>query len=211
MGVPVQDGDLLIALGQRDVELHQEAIELGFGQLIRALVFDGILGGRNDERIGQRTRGAIDGDLTFLHGLQQCCLCLRRGPVDLVGEQQVGEYRASAELERRGACVVDQGAGDVARHEVGGELYTLEVEGQCGRECAHQKGFGDTGHTLQEHVAAAQQCDNQAADHRVLSDDHGGYLFTQCGQGVAGGLPGTPGGSCLCHDSRTCLSRTSSC
>ncbi|SIN59238.1 Uncharacterised protein [Mycobacteroides abscessus subsp. abscessus] len=63
MGVPIQDGDLLIALGQRDVELHQKAIELGFGQLIRALVFDGILGGRNDERIGQGTRGAIDGDL----------------------------------------------------------------------------------------------------------------------------------------------------
>ncbi len=33
-------------------------------------------------------------NLSFLHGLEQGCLCLGRSPVDFVGQDQVGEDRA---------------------------------------------------------------------------------------------------------------------
>jgi hypothetical protein len=52
--------------------------------------------------------GAVDGDLAFLHGLQEGGLGLGRGAVDLVGEQQVGEDRALLEGELGVAGVVDQ-------------------------------------------------------------------------------------------------------
>ena len=42
---------------------------------------------------------ALHGHLPLLHGLEQRGLRLRRCPVDLVGEQQVGEHRALTELE----------------------------------------------------------------------------------------------------------------
>ena len=92
-GVPVQDRDLLIARRQRHIELEQEPVELRLGQLVGALVLDRVLGGGDDERVGQRTRFALDADLAFLHGLQQRRLGLGRRAVDLVGQQQVGEDR----------------------------------------------------------------------------------------------------------------------
>ena len=54
VGVPVEDRDLLIARRQRHVELQQEPVELRLGQLVGALVLDRVLGGRDDERVGQR-------------------------------------------------------------------------------------------------------------------------------------------------------------
>ena len=46
-------------------------------------------------------RYAVDGDVALLHHLQQRRLGLRRGPVDLVGEHDVGEHRPRVELELR--------------------------------------------------------------------------------------------------------------
>ena len=120
---------------------------------------------------GSGLRLAVDTDLPLLHGLQQRRLRLRRGAVDLVGEQQVGEHRALAERERRGARVVDQRAGDVAGHQVGGELHPLELQLQRGRQRAHQQRLGHARNAFQQHVTAAQQRDHQAADDGVLPDD----------------------------------------
>ena len=45
---------------------------------------------------------ALDGDLPLRHRLQQRRLGLRRGPVDLVREEEAGEHRAGPETN---SCV----------------------------------------------------------------------------------------------------------
>ena len=137
-GVAVQDRDLLIPRRQRHIELQQEPVQLRLGQLVGALVLDRVLGRGDDERVRQRTRFALDADLAFLHGLQQGGLRLGRGPVDLVGQQQIGEHRSGVELEFRCAGVIYERAGDVSRHQIRGELHPLEVELQRRRQRPHQ-------------------------------------------------------------------------
>src|SRR5215469_2925131 len=127
--VPGQDADLLVPAWHRYGQLDQEPVELRFGQRVGAFVLDRVLGGREQERIGQRPRGSLHRDLAFLHRLEQRRLRFGRRPVDLVGEQQVGEDRPLTELEERGLRVVDQRAGQVTRHQVGGELHPGALQG----------------------------------------------------------------------------------
>ncbi len=186
--MPGEDRDLLVPLGERHIQLEQEPIELRLGQLVGALVLDRVLRGGDDERVGEQPRLAVDADLALLHGLEQCGLSLRWRPVDLVGEEQIGEHGARAELELRGACVVDQRAGDVAGHEVRGELHALEVQLQCRGEGPDEQSLRDAGHALEEHVTAAEKGDHEAADDGVLTDDGLGDLGAQGEQRLSCGL-----------------------
>ena len=79
-----------------DRHLHREAVELGLGQRVGALVLDGILGRDHEEGPIELIALAVDRDLRLLHRLEQCGLRLRRGTVDLVDEQHVGEDRDRA-------------------------------------------------------------------------------------------------------------------
>ena len=181
--------------GQRHGQLQQEAVQLGFGERVRALVLDGVLGRGDQERVGQWAGGAVDGDLAFLHRFQQRRLGLGRGAVDLVGEQEVGEDRAGLEGELGGAGVVDEGAGDIAGHQVGGELDALGVEFERGGEGPDEEGLGDAGYAFEEHVAAAEQGDDETGDGGVLADHGLGDLGAQRFQGGAGAV--RPGGPAL--------------
>ena len=177
--MPVEDLDFLLARRQRHVQLEQEAVELRLGQLVGALVLDRVLGGGDDERVRQRPRLALDADLALLHCLQQRGLRLGWSAVDFVGQQQVGEHRAGAELEHGRARVVDQRPGHVAGHQIGRELHPLEFQFQrCGHR-AHQQRLGDAGHAFEQYVAAAQQRDHQPGDDGVLTDDGLGDLGPQ--------------------------------
>jgi hypothetical protein len=81
----------------------------------------------DQERPLQGPGHAVGRHLPLLHRLQQGGLGLGRGPVDLVGQQQVGEHRPRAEVEGAAALVKDRGAGDVGGHEVGRELDAAEA------------------------------------------------------------------------------------
>ena len=75
---------------------------------------------------------AAYGHTTLLHRLQQGGLRFGGRAVDLVGEKQVGEQRPRLELEpptaRLGVFLQQVRAGDVGRHQVGGELDASIVE-----------------------------------------------------------------------------------
>ncbi len=86
---------------------QQEAVELGLGEPVRALLLDRVLRGDHHERPRHLVALAVDGDVAFLHHLEHRRLRLRRRPVDLVGEDDVGEDRAGTELERAVGLVVD--------------------------------------------------------------------------------------------------------
>ncbi len=53
---------------------------------------------------------AVDADLAFFHGFEQRALGARAGAIDLVRQQQLGEYRALAEFELLRRPVEDRDA-----------------------------------------------------------------------------------------------------
>ena len=114
--------DLVLLARVSEGRPQEEAVELGFGQRVRALVLDRVLRRDDEERGLEQVRLALDRDLALLHRLEQRRLRLRGRAVDLVGEKEVGEDRPGAELEVGVALVPDRRAGDVGRHQVRGEL-----------------------------------------------------------------------------------------
>ena len=102
-GGPLDDLELFVFAGVVDVGIEHETVQLRFRQRISAFLLDGILRGEHEERLAERMPLAADRDLVLLHRLQQRGLGFRRGAVDLVGQDHVGEDRAAEELATRGA------------------------------------------------------------------------------------------------------------
>jgi hypothetical protein len=100
---------------------------------------------------------AFEGDLALLHGFEQGGLGFCRGAVDLVGQQQVGEQRTFAQFELLGVQVVDGVPGDVAGHQVGGELDAGELTAETLGEGTHQQGLAQPRHAFEQHMTAGDQ------------------------------------------------------
>ena len=165
------EGEFLGAVGGLHGDLEHEPVFLRFRQRVGAFVFDRVLRGEDGEVRRQRVVLAINGHHPFLHRLQQGGLRLGRRAVDFVGQQERGEDRPFDEGELVALQVEDIGAGDVGRHEVGGELDAGEVAAQHPGQRAHEQGFGDAGHALDERMVAGEDGDERLFDHRVLADD----------------------------------------
>ncbi len=184
-----QDVVLFLLGGIVDADVQQEAVQLGFRQRVGAGLLQRVLRGQHEERRGQCVGGAGVADGAFLHGFQQRGLGLGRRAVELVGQQQVGEDRARLEAEMAvpGAVVLLEqlGAQDVAGHQVRRELHATELQVQGLPQRAHQQRLAQTGHALQQAVAARQQADQQLFHHVLLADDRladGGAEFAQLGE-----------------------------
>ena len=169
---PQEDLQFLLRIGVADAGTHDEAVQLRFGQRVGALELHRILGGDDDERRSERKAGALHGDLPLLHRLQQGGLGLRRGAVDLVAEQQVGEQRPAPELELRLPLVVDVAAGDLSRKQVGRELDAAELDVEHRGEGVRDQRLGQSGIVLDQDVAVRQDAHEDLPEHRVLADDH---------------------------------------
>jgi hypothetical protein len=130
-----------------------------------------ILGRDDEERIRQGPGFALGRDLLFFHGFQQGALRLGAGPVDLVGQQHLGKYRAGMEHEGLLAALVDRYAGKVAGHQVGRELHTRKVQPETARQRVRQRGLADAGNVLDQQVSASQQAGDAILDLRRFSDD----------------------------------------
>ena len=124
--------------------------------------------------IGREThpvRFAADRHLLLLHHLQQRALHLRRRPVDLVGEQQVGEHRAEPGREVPLLLVEDACPDEVRGHQVGRELDALEASADGVREGLDGHRLGETGDTLDEDVTPREQGHQQSLEEVVLAHD----------------------------------------
>ena len=66
-----QNSPLGLLIGIIDIDLHQKAVELGFGQRISAFLFERVLRCKHVERLGQIVAGSRDGHVLLLHGLQK--------------------------------------------------------------------------------------------------------------------------------------------
>ncbi len=154
-----------------ELEPDEEAIELGFRQREGALVLDRVLGGHDEERVGQLVGRPVDGDLALLHRLEECGLGLWRRAVDLVGEDDLAHHRAGPELERVALLVEDRDAGDVGRQEVRGELDAPEAAAERTREGLREDGLAGPGNVFDEDVPAAEERDDRELDLVVLAED----------------------------------------
>ena len=163
--------DLVLALRVADRDAHEEPVELRLGQGIRPLVLDRVLRREHEERRLEPVRRVLDRHLALLHRLEQRRLRLRRGAVDLVGEQEVGEDGAGPEDELGRPLVEDLRARDVARHQVGRELDAREAEGRRLRERARDQRLGEPRVVLQQHVAVAQQREQDQLERPSLAHD----------------------------------------
>ena len=107
------------------------------------------------------------------HRLEQGRLRLRRGAIDLVGEQHVREHRPAREDELALAVLLEQHAraGDVGRHQVDGELDAVEAQVQRLPERAHDQRLAGTRHALDEHVPAGEQAMRISSITSALADD----------------------------------------
>ena len=196
-------GDDLRLVGRVRVveqDLEHEPVDLGLGEGIRALGLDRVLGGQDKERGRHLERVVTDRDLVLLHDLEQRGLDLGGRPVDLVGEQEVGEDGALFDVEAALVGAVDAGADEVGRHQVRGELDPLEGAAEDLGEGLDGQRLGQAGDALEEEVAAAEQADEDSLEHLVLADDDppdlehdrfgGGPRVGRIGQGAEVGRRG---------------------
>jgi hypothetical protein len=170
----LHDAAEFLAAGIGDQDLHEEAIELGFGQRVGALHLDGILGGHHQEGALQLVGGGAAGDRAFLHGFEQGRLGLGSGAVDFIGQHEVGEDGPGLEAEALAAVLVgvdDHAAHNVGGHEVGGELDAgiLEVKGFG--QGAQESGFAEAGHAFEQDVTSGQKADQDTFHDVVLTYD----------------------------------------
>ena len=118
-------------------------------------------------------RLAHDGGTPLLHRLKQSGLRLRRGAVDLVSKNNVGEKRAG--LENETAHTVDllkeRIARDVTRQKVRGKLHALGLERQGFRKALHQFRFAKAGKSLKEQVAPGDKARDNKPDELFLSEE----------------------------------------
>ena len=162
-----------------DDELEQEAVELGLRERVGAFLLDGVLGRHHAIGLFEVDRAPADGDLLLLHGLEQGRLGLGRGPVDLVGENQVGDQRPFLEGEFVAAAFglgEHHGALDVRRHHVRCELDAGEGEVDRLAQAPHEQGLAEPRHALEQDVPARHHRGQHAVDDVLLADHHLGDL-----------------------------------
>jgi hypothetical protein len=156
-GVPGEHVRLLGRVRVAELDPDHEPVELRLRQRIGAGVLGRVLGGDDQERAGELVGLLIDRDPSFLHRLEQARLRLRRCPVDLVDEDDVGEDRPWMELEHRLALVEDHRPGHVGGEHVGGALDPRELRLHRARQRSRQGGLADPGVILDQDVAAGDQ------------------------------------------------------
>ena len=142
-----------------------------------AFVLDGVLGRQHQEGLLHLVGDAVDGHLPFLHRLQQCGLRLGRGPVDLVGQDDLGEDGTGAKLELLVLLIEDAHAGHVGRQHVGRELDAPKRAADAERQRARQHGLAHARHILDQQVPLTEHRQERHAHLGVLADDHAAHVF----------------------------------
>ncbi len=142
------------------------------GQRVRAFVFHRVLGGDDEERLGEREAFAFDRHLALLHGFQQGGLGFGWRTVDLVGKQQLGEDRTLAEPKRTGVEIIDVRAEDIGGHQVGRELNTLELGLHQQRNGFRHQRLRGAGDAFEQHMPARKQGDQHVRERVFLPDQH---------------------------------------
>ena len=180
-GGPLHDLELFVLRRVLDPNVEHESVELRLGERVGPLLLNGVLRRKHEERLFELVAGAADGDLLLLHRFEKRGLRLRRGSVDLVRENHVREDRPAEEHEPTlpgfGVVLDHLGAGDVGRHQVRGELDSVEAQRERLGEGADHEGLRETRDSDEETVPAGEEGEEELIDDIILSDDHSPQLL----------------------------------
>ena len=172
-------GRLLRLAGVAQLDLHEKPVQLRLRKREGALQLHRILGGDHHGRAGQEPGLAVHRHLALLHALQEGALGARHGPVDLVGEQKIGEDGPGAELELRGALIEEVQPRDVGGEDVRRELHAPEGAAGGPGEGLAEGGLPDTRHVLHQDVSLAQEGYDRHLDRGALAYDDPLYAVRQ--------------------------------
>ncbi len=139
---------------------------------------------------GSGMRLAVDGDLPLAHGFQQSALRPRRGPIDFVGQHDIGEDRPGVEGELPRFRAIDAAAGNVAGQQVGRELDAAELAGQTAGDGLADERLADARHVLQQDMFAGQQGHDGKPDDFALPQDDAADVLAQLGDKRFGWIHG---------------------
>ena len=95
----------------------------------------------------------------------------RGRPVDLVGQDDVGEDRSRPEAEIAQFLIEEGDATDVGREQIGSELDASALAANGARQRPRQRRLANARHVFDQDVAFAEHGDEQALDHLGLADD----------------------------------------
>jgi hypothetical protein len=180
--------DLDRLLGVPDRELHQEAVQLRLRQAVRAVHLDRVLRGDDEERARHTVAVPVDRDVALLHDLEQRRLGLRRGPIDLVRHDDVGEDGSAVELELARSLIEDRDAGDVGGQQVRGELDPAPLAAYGGGDGAGQRCLADAGDVLDQQMALGEEPGERQPDHLGLAEHDRGDVGRQPGSDIGEAL-----------------------
>ncbi len=162
-----------------DVDLEHKPVQLRFRQCVGPLLLQGVLGRKDEEREIQSIVIAVRRDHLLLHRLQQRCLRLGRGAVDLVCQQNIGEDRALGEDELSFAgfriILKELCTRNVRRHQVGGELNAVKRKRKGFRDRADQQGLGKPRNSFQQTMTPRENRN----DHLIYNIIHPHNLLAQ--------------------------------
>ncbi len=139
-----------------------------------------VLSREDHEELGERIGLSTDRHLPFLHRFEQGTLHLGGRTIHLIGEEDVGEYRAPLDREVARLLIVDQRADEVGRQEVRCELDPAGFAADRGREGTGRQSLGQPRKTLKEKMAVGQDPDHEPLEQHLLSNDDPADLV-QCG------------------------------
>jgi len=110
--------------------------------------------------------------VAFRHGLEESGLRLRRGAVDLVGEEDLVHHRALAIFETACLLIVHSHTGHVGGQGVGRKLNAAETAANRLRESAGERGLADAGDVLEKNVPACQKADQNVVNDVFFADEN---------------------------------------
>ena len=180
---PLQHGDFDFKLRVAQTQPDEKPVQLRLGQGKRAFVVNWILRGNEKERRRQFVIIAVGGHLAFRHGFQQRGLGARRGAVDFIRQQDLGEERAGAEFKFGGLGIENGTAGDVIGQQIRRALDAFEIAADAARQSPRQHGLGHAGHIFQKHVPLGKIRHHGHQNFVVFADHH----FLDVANQAAGG------------------------
>ena len=155
-----------------DNDLEHETVHLGLGQGIGTLLLNGVLGSQHQKGGGQFKGVLPDGHLSLLHGLKQRALHLRWRTVDFIRQHKVGKHRAFLHLEGFFLLTINHRTYHVSGQQVRRKLDAAEFRVHQFGKGLDSLGLGQTGHTFQQHMAIAEETDEQRLNQMFLTYNH---------------------------------------
>jgi hypothetical protein len=164
------------AVSSATQDLEHEAVLLGFGQRVGALLLDGVLRRQHEERRVERM--TLPPTVTCRSCIASSSAAWVLGGVRLISSARItlaktGPRRNLNERCTGGLVLLDHlGAGDVRGHQVGRELDAREGQRQRTRERRDHQRLGQTRHAFEYAVAAANSAMSSCSTTSILTDDH---------------------------------------